>query len=76
MGWAVRTASPRDMAAASIVAELADPTGRAAHVTIHLATALRLADAGILDTVITYDVRLGEGSTCHGLSVISPGRQS
>jgi uncharacterized protein len=39
---------------------------------IHLASALRVAEAGILDTVITYDARLGEDSAHHGLSVVSP----
>ncbi|MEN3281360.1 MAG: uncharacterized protein V7607_2500 [Solirubrobacteraceae bacterium] len=39
---------------------------------IHLATAVRLADAGLLDTVMTYDARLAHGARQHGLSVIAP----
>jgi predicted nucleic acid-binding protein len=39
---------------------------------IHLATALRLADAGVLDTVMTYDARLARGAEHHGLGVLSP----
>lgn len=39
---------------------------------IHLATALRLASAGLLDAVMTYDRRLAEGAREHGLKVLSP----
>lgn len=39
---------------------------------IHLATALRLADAGLIEAVMTYDVRLAEGARHHGLDVLSP----
>ena len=39
---------------------------------IHLATALRLATAGVLDTVMTYDRRLGDGAAHHGLRVLAP----
>jgi len=39
---------------------------------IHLATALKLADAGVLDTVMTYDQRLAEGAEHHGLRVLAP----
>jgi predicted nucleic acid-binding protein len=39
---------------------------------IHLATALRLAAAGILDTVMTYDRRLADGAEQHGLRVLAP----
>jgi len=39
---------------------------------IHLATALRLATAGVLDTVMTYDRRLADGATHHGLRVLTP----
>jgi predicted nucleic acid-binding protein len=39
---------------------------------IHLATALRLATAGVLDTVMTYDRRLAEGAAHHGLRVLAP----
>ena len=39
---------------------------------IHLATALRLADAGVLETVMTYDHRLADGARHHGLQVLTP----
>jgi uncharacterized protein len=37
---------------------------------IHLATALRLAAEGMLDTVMTYDRRLADGAEQHGLRVV------
>lgn len=40
---------------------------------IHLATALRLASAGRLDAVMTYDRRLAAGVRAHGLTTIAPG---
>ena len=39
---------------------------------IHLATALRLAVDGVLDTVMTYDRRLADGAEEHGLRVLAP----
>jgi predicted nucleic acid-binding protein len=39
---------------------------------IHLATAVRLAAAGVLDTVMTYDRRLADGAAHHGLRVLAP----
>lgn len=39
---------------------------------IHLATALRLADAGELDVLMTYDKRLADGAREHGITVLSP----
>jgi uncharacterized protein len=39
---------------------------------IHLATALRLASAGVLETVMTYDLRLAEAAEQHGLKVLAP----
>lgn len=39
---------------------------------IHLATAVALARAGVLDTVMTYDRRLAEGVETHGLRVLAP----
>lgn len=39
---------------------------------IHLATALRLAAGGMLDTVMTYDRRLADGAAHHGLRVLAP----
>jgi uncharacterized protein len=39
---------------------------------IHLATALRLAAEGVLDTIMTYDHRLADGAAEHGLRVLAP----
>jgi uncharacterized protein len=39
---------------------------------IHLATAVRLAEAGELDAIMTYDKRLVDGAREHGISVLSP----
>jgi predicted nucleic acid-binding protein len=39
---------------------------------IHLATAVRLATAGVLDTVMTYDRRLADGAVHHGLRILAP----
>jgi uncharacterized protein len=39
---------------------------------IHLATALKLAGAGILNTVMTYDPRLASAVELHGLRVAAP----
>ena len=39
---------------------------------IHLATALKLAGAGILNTVMTYDARLASAVELHGLRVAAP----
>jgi uncharacterized protein len=39
---------------------------------IHLATAVRLADAGQLDALMTYDKQLADGAREHGITVLSP----
>jgi uncharacterized protein len=39
---------------------------------IHLATALRFAEAGELDALMTYDKRLSGAAREHGLTVLSP----
>ena len=39
---------------------------------IHLATAVRLADDGKLDALMTYDKQLADGARELGLSVLSP----
>jgi predicted nucleic acid-binding protein len=39
---------------------------------IHLVTALRLASAGVLETIMTYDARLADGAQEHGLYVLAP----
>ena len=39
---------------------------------IHLATALRLAQRGLVDAMMTYDRRLGAAARDHGLEVLAP----
>jgi len=39
---------------------------------IHLATAVRLASAGQLDALMTYDKQLADGAREHGITVLSP----
>ncbi len=39
---------------------------------IHLATAVALARADVLDTVMTYDRRFADGAEQHGLRVVAP----
>jgi uncharacterized protein len=39
---------------------------------IHLATAVRLAKAGQLDALMTYDKQLADGAREHGIMVLSP----
>jgi uncharacterized protein len=39
---------------------------------IHLATAVRLASAGALEAVMTYDAHLADGARHHGLAVVAP----
>jgi uncharacterized protein len=39
---------------------------------IHLATAVRLAEDGRLDALMTYDKCLADGAREHGLTVLSP----
>jgi predicted nucleic acid-binding protein len=39
---------------------------------IHLATAIRLVNAGQLDALMTYDKQLATGAREHGLEVLSP----
>lgn len=43
------------------------------HDAIHLVTAIRIASAGPLDAVITYDARLAAGMLEHRLAVLAPG---
>lgn len=54
------------------MAETTPPSTVATLDAIHLTTALRLADAGLLDAVMTYDIRLAEGAQQHGLTVLAP----
>jgi uncharacterized protein len=53
-------------------AETVPPPTAATLDAIHLATALRLAAAGSLDAVMTYDPRLAGGARDHGLTVVAP----
>lgn len=53
-------------------AETVAPAGVTTLDAIHLATAIRLAGAGVLDTVMTYDARLADGARHHGLKVMAP----
>ncbi|HYN49515.1 MAG TPA: PIN domain-containing protein [Thermoleophilaceae bacterium] len=53
-------------------AETVPPASVATLDAIHLVTALRLADGGHIDAVMTYDTRLADGAREHGLSVIAP----
>jgi len=53
-------------------AETLEPAGVGALDAIHLATALRLAEADLISALMTYDTRLARGAREHGLAVISP----
>jgi predicted nucleic acid-binding protein len=53
-------------------AETVEPDTVATLDALHLVTAIRLSDAGLLDAVMTYDARLADGARRHGLSVIAP----
>jgi len=53
-------------------AETIRPATVASLDAIHLATAVRVAEAGELDALMTYDKRLADGAREHGLTVLSP----
>lgn len=53
-------------------AETIPPSSVATLDAIHLATALELRDAGIVESVLTYDSQLAEGARHHGLGVLTP----
>jgi len=53
-------------------AEVLPPTSVGTLDAIHLSTALRVAEAGELDALMTYDKRLAEGARKHGITVLSP----
>ena len=55
-----------------IAAKTVTPPTVATLDAIHLATAVRLADQGELDTVMTYDKQLAAGAREHGITVLSP----
>jgi predicted nucleic acid-binding protein len=54
------------------VAETLTPSSVATLDAIHLATAVRLAEAGELNALMTYDKQLGIGAREHGITVLSP----
>jgi len=62
---------PMDDATLS-AAEAVSPASVATLDAIHLATALRLAANGHIESVMTFDVRLADGAREHGLAVIAP----
>lgn len=53
-------------------AESVLPTSVATLDAIHLVTAIRAADIGAVDAVMTYDARLADGARQHGLEVLAP----
>jgi uncharacterized protein len=53
-------------------AETLIPTTVATLDAIHLATAMRLAQAGELDALMTYDKQLANGAREHGITVLAP----
>lgn len=54
-------------------AETIAPSSLATLDAIHLATAVRLAGAGKLNALMTYDKQLADGAREHGITVLSPG---
>jgi predicted nucleic acid-binding protein len=54
------------------ISETLPPEAVATLDAIHLATALRLAEAGVLETIMTHDQRLADGARHHGLRVLAP----
>ncbi len=56
-----------------MTAETLAPSAVATLDAIHLATAVRLSQAGELDALMTYDKRLASGAEEHGIAVLSPG---
>lgn len=53
-------------------ADVVPPASVASLDAIHLAGALDLARAGVVDAIMTYDARLAEGAAHHGLAVVTP----
>jgi predicted nucleic acid-binding protein len=53
-------------------AETLTPSAVATLDAIHLATAVRLSQAGELDAMMTYDKQLAAGAREHGITVLSP----
>ncbi len=65
------TLIPIDEATLSSAESIAPPTVGTLD-AIHLATAVRLAEADKLDALMTYDKQLARGAEEHGLTVLSP----
>jgi uncharacterized protein len=61
LGWRIIT-----------TAETLTPSAVATLDAIHLATAVRLSQAGELDALMTYDKQLAAGAQEHGIAVLSP----
>lgn len=57
-------------------AERLRPSSVATLDAIHLATAVRLSQAGELNALMTYDKQLATGALEHGITVLSPGLTS
>ncbi len=53
-------------------AETLPPSTIATLDAVHLATAVRLSEAGQLDALMTYDKQLAAGAEEHGIVVLSP----
>lgn len=53
-------------------AETVTPANVATLDALHLATALRLAQAGAVTTILTFDLRLAAGARANGLTALSP----
>lgn len=63
---------PMDDAILSL-AEAVSPVSVATLDAIHLATAVRLAGDGHVESIMTFDHRLADGAREHGLDVAAPG---
>lgn len=53
-------------------AETIEPDGVATLDAIHLASAVRISEAGVASAIMTYDITLADAAREHGLSVVSP----
>lgn len=53
-------------------AETVEPANVGTLDAVHLVTALRLFAAGLVETLLTFDVRLAQAARDHGLAVLTP----
>lgn len=53
-------------------AEIIEPTDVATLDAIHLASAVRMQEEGVVSTIMTYDRVLAAGARANGLDVLSP----